>query len=324
MATVAQVKPRSRVLGVIGYGIFLAVVLGMGSVAGWIGKSPVMWQLMLSKVGIHKAPEQVFGKNSLTLLILGCDEDQAPNWSRTAQGVKVLRKEARSDMMLVAKLDFSRNQISGVSIPRDMQCTLDGKTHKINAFHAIGGPELSKKAVEKLTGIPIDRVVVLDFDAFQSLVDMVGGVTVNVDKNLNYDDNAGNLHIHIQKGSQHLDGRRSMGFVRFRHSDDDFHRQARQKLFMLAFKDAVFGHAIDLPAIMEQAVRVMGGSLSDTDVATLVDFSQHVQASSIKMGVIPALNEDANPLRLDKQKLDLVLAQYGFAPASDLRASVRP
>src|SRR5207253_927402 len=146
------------------------------------------------------------------------------------------------------------NRITGVSIPRDTLAAPDGyKRQKINAFHLLGGPDLSKAAVESLIPVQIDRVVVLNYKAFEDMIDLVGGVDVSVPKKMDYDDVRGHLHIHLKPGPQHLGGEDAVGFVRFRHSDDDFHRQGRQKAFLLAFKNAVMHRPSALPQVAVKA-----------------------------------------------------------------------
>jgi len=321
MATLVQQRPRRRrALGTIGYVVFLGVVLAAAMFGGWISKSKVLSGMIKRQFGFGESPTQTFNSNQLTLLILGCDEDRQYTGYHQS---KVLTEGARSDMMLVAKLDFAKNSVSGLSIPRDMWCRVDGTGHKMNAFYKFGGTPLAKRAVETLTGIPIDRVVVINFDEFQKLVSLVGGVDVNVDKDLDYDDFAGNLHIHLKQGQQHLDGNGAMGFVRYRHGDDDFQRQARQKQFLMAFKGAALSHWSNLPAIAEQAVQVLGGALQDDEVAALAMFAKGVPQSNIKMGAVPAVDPDENPMHLDKRGLKKALAQFGFTAAGNQRVAAR-
>jgi LCP family protein required for cell wall assembly len=227
--------PTKNRWGSLGYAVFLVFALAIGTGAGWLNQSEVIRKMIFAP----KDPKQTFGSDSVTLLILGCDEDLQDNTG------KVLKKQARSDMMLVAKLDFANHMITGVSIPRDTECQLPGYHRlKINAYHNIAKKgheaELTQRAVEfLLPNVKIDRVVTLDFDAFQQVVNLVGGVPINSEKNLDYDDNAGHLHIHIKKGPQMMNGYNAMCYVRFRHGDSDFARQQRQKQFLMSFKGQV-------------------------------------------------------------------------------------
>ncbi len=205
---------------------------------GWMGRSPILSRLVgdaiKHRIGI--STENPFGKDVLTLLVLGCDEDRyfGGDGSGMAPG-QITRHQARSDMMLLVHIDFKHKIICGISIPRDTLVASDGhSSQKINAYHLYGKTsdekaKSSQTAVETLLpGIHIDRTLVLDFGSFEKMVDTVGGVDMYVPKNMDYDDVRGDLHIHLKAGRQHLNGEKSQEFVRFRHSDDDFHRASRQ------------------------------------------------------------------------------------------------
>ena len=304
-------QPKSswrRVAGICFYGSVCLMCLGLGAFAGWINSSAIVRTVVLQSLQ-HTDPREAWGgKDSVTLLILGCDED------RYYGGEQIIHHQARSDMMLVAKLDFKNNRVTGVSIPRDTLAAPAGyRREKINAFHLLGGPDLSKAAVESLMPVQIDRVVVLNYSAFQQMVDMVGGVKVNVPKAMDYDDNAGHLHIHLKPGLQLLDGSKAEDFVRFRHTDSDYMRQSRQKDFLLAFKRAVERRPGMLPEVAEKAREVMGNSLSPDEIASLALFVKGVGTNEIKMGMIPTVAAGNFNLRVDKAKLPTVLRQFGLA-----------
>src|SRR5205807_9350050 len=110
---------------------------------------------------------------------------------------------------------------------------------KINAAHNFGGPELTNETIQQAFGVSADAWVVLNFEGFQQIVDAIGGIDVDVSKKLDYDDNWGNLHIHLKPGYQHLNGYQAMGFVRMRHSDSDEMRSKRQHEFMEAMRSKV-------------------------------------------------------------------------------------
>jgi LCP family protein required for cell wall assembly len=278
-----------------------------GTAARWIASSDFLRSGLLN---LHKSPQEIFGKDVLTVLILGCDEDRAPG------GKKIERSGVRSDMMLLARLDFVNKKITGVSIPRDTMCKVDGyKNQKINAYHAMGGKDLAQKAVETLLDVKIDRTVDLDFQAFQDMVDMTGGVPIHVDKNLNYDDNAGHLHIHIKKGDHVLNGYDSMGFVRFRHSDSDFARQERQHQFMLAFRRVLQKRWGSLGQIADQSLKVAGDEFTAAEASKLAQFSMAVKEKDIKFGAVPAIDGPKSTLLLDEDKVDATLQEFGFRPS---------
>lgn len=170
-------------------------------------------------------------QQALNLMVIGRDRDYD---DRTDQ---ILKSHARSDMLMVAHLDFDKKTVSLLSIPRDTRAHIPGHgTTKINAAHQFGGPALSEQTVQENFGIPSDKYVALDFEGFEQAIDILGGVDLTVDKKMDYDDKWGHLHIHLKPGFQHLNGRQAMGFVRFRHSDSDLVRTQRQQTLIAALK----------------------------------------------------------------------------------------
>ena len=221
--------------------------------------------------------------------------------------------------MMVARLDFDKNSVGAVSIPRDTLVQVTGyQRQKINAYHAIGGPELAQRAVETLLpNVSIDRVVVLNFDAFEELIDMVGGVDIYVPKRMKYDDDAAKLHIDLQVGRQHLDGYQAIGFVRWRKNnngrggDSDFERQKRQKDLMMALKDQIVKNMSMANRVMDKTVDIAGGAFSSQQIAALMLMSRSLNGDNVKMGQIPVLDiAGTYDLRVDNFRLEETLKEY--------------
>lgn len=300
-------RPGSRLralLGFIWYAFVVLGAMGVGTIAFLLGTSPVLRSIVAQKFSAEP-PAKVFNTNSMNLLILGCDEDE------TMGGGKVLKNKARSDMMMVVRLDFQQKQVGAVSVPRDIYYQLKGYTrHKMNAYHAIGGDELSQKAVEALLKIKIDRTISLDFNAFQQLVNDLGGVPVKVEKQMDYDDNVGHLHIHLKPGDQTLNGYDAMGFVRFRHDDSDLYRAQRQHQFMMAFKQQMMRKPFAIGAVAQDATKMAGGALNDGEVASLVLFAQSVPKENVKLGSVPVVDGPKGGFWLDRKHLDKSLKDY--------------
>lgn len=316
-------KVRNRTL----YGLFIGII-ALGAVGfAWISRSRTMRVMAESFLFHAHQPKDVFSKPELNLLILGCDEDYKPN--ARIYGREVTNGAARSDMIMVAKLDFVHKRITGLSIPRDTRIGIPvkgipGTSHKINAYFKYGKDRdesiaLSKAAVESILPVTIDRVVVIDYQAFKELVDAVGGVKVNVDKDLIYDDEAGGLHINIKKGPQKLSGEQAIGFVRYRHAkvpqpdDDDFHRQQRQRAFLLSLKQAMLSDLIHLPEHVNKAVLVLGGALGEEEVGSLAMFGRDVKQADIKLGSIPTKDGRGSFLEVDTRALAKTLGEYNFS-----------
>lgn len=312
-----------RIVGALFYIVFCATILLAGSAFGYL-KSGKLGQAIISDWLHPRTPNQIFNSDTLTILILGCDEDRAPN------GGKVLKASARSDMILLVKVDFKHNRIGGISIPRDLLWGLPGYSkRKINAYYAAGGSDLAKAAVEDVLGIKIDRVIALNFDAFEEMVNVVGGVDVFVQKDLDYDDDAGDLHIHIEAGNRHLNGYNAMGFVRMRHSDSDFMRQARQKDFILAFKQTLVRKPWLLNAVASKAQDALGGAFTMDEIYSLAKFTKTVPGESMKMGMTPIIEGRKGTrygyyVDLDTAKLPDALREFHVVDAPTSKAAQKP
>lgn len=320
MRTTKKRKPLwRRIVGGVFYGTLCVAALGVGAGYRYLRDNPTFYEILVNQIN-PKEPEETFNKDSVTLLILGVDEDRSP---RTKQ---IVREQARSDMMLVTRLDFKANEVTGVSIPRDTLLALPGyRMQKVNAYHAIGGKELAQRAVEFMLGIGVDRTIVIDYKSLQEMVDMLGGVKINVEKRLKYHDNWGDLHVDLKPGPQVLDGYQAMGYVRIRKSDDDFQRQARQKQFLMAFKDAMQKNMLLAPQVVEKAAESLGGGMSKEEIATLSHFARKVGADNIKLGVIPVESAGGYDLRVNQSQLYKTLQEFRLVDhfGASTRVSVR-
>jgi polyisoprenyl-teichoic acid--peptidoglycan teichoic acid transferase len=180
---------------------------------------------------------------------------------------------ARSDTMMLVRLDPSKEATAVMNIPRDLKVPIQVpgggiETTKINAAYSYGGPALAVKTVKSLLHIPINHVVNVNFGGFQRAVNRLGCVYVDVDRRY-YHSNAGlapsaqYAEIDVPAGYQKLCGEKSLDYVRFRHADDDLVRSARQQDFLRQAKDQIglgrlFGDRKELLRIF--------GRYTDTDL----------------------------------------------------------
>ena len=146
----------------------------------------------------------------------------------------------RTDTIIIAHLDANDHTVALLSIPRDTPvATGGGGLMKINSVYAGGGKDGMERLAARLKdllGFPVDGYVLVDLEAFQKTVDLVGGVEFDVPMDMNYEDPSQNLYIHLQKGLQTLDGEQAMGLVRFRkgYATQDIQRTQTQQQFLKA------------------------------------------------------------------------------------------
>jgi succinyl-diaminopimelate desuccinylase len=146
----------------------------------------------------------------------------------------------RSDSLILVRMDPTHDFISMLSFPRDLYVPIPGLgMDKINAAYS-QGPAKTIETVRELTGEDVNGYVIVDFTGFAKLVDAVGGVYLDIDRRY-YNKNIGTLatnfaDIDLQPGYQRLDGADALSYVRYRHTDSDYDRIARQQQFLSELK----------------------------------------------------------------------------------------
>jgi len=191
---------------------------------------------------VQAEAEQEEENDTFSVLILGRD-------FRPETGTNL------TDVMIVAAIDKKNGKASMVSIPRDTKVYFPEIDHRAKANEAfnlgehlrkqeeaegkqptVDGSMLAKQMAEDVFDIPIDRFVVVDFESFKAIVDAVGGITVDVERDMIYNDPNDGTHINLRAGRQHLNGQNALNWVRHRKDDrgenfysSDFDRNRRQK-----------------------------------------------------------------------------------------------
>jgi polyisoprenyl-teichoic acid--peptidoglycan teichoic acid transferase len=201
-----------------------SVLLYIDSIAHALGHNKKLSKIVESEL------EDVNGGEPETILILG--SDIRPNMGE---------ERGRSDTTILLRLDSEQNLISVMSIPRDLkvQIPYNGEeiTEKFNAAYTYGGPKLTLKVVKELTGLKINHVINIDFLGFVRAVDAIGCVYTDVDRryfhsNVGVPEEEQYSEINIQPGYQKLCGKKALQYVRYRHTDTDIVRSARQQNFL--------------------------------------------------------------------------------------------
>jgi len=234
-------------------------------------------------------PERQFpGVRAMNVLVLGVDRD-LDNKRR------VMKTNGRSDAILMARVDFANRTIHALTIPRDTAVNIPGRRgiHKINAAHSFGGPNLTVETIQAVFGIPTDAYVTINFDGFCKVVDAIGGVDINVEKRLKYDDNWGGLHVNLYPGYQHLNGYQAMGYVRMRHSDNDEMRSKRQHAFLEAVRTKLKHPAtfLRLPAAVDRLADSLKRSpgLTLDQLFTLANFARSLPKENVHLETLPSI-----------------------------------
>jgi LCP family protein required for cell wall assembly len=227
------------------------------------------------------------GVERVTVLVLGIDE----------------RKQEtgpfRTDTMLLLTIDPASKTAGMLSIPRDLwvQIPAMDTDGKINTAHFLGdaygypggGPALAVETVQESLGIPIDYYVRVNFNAFEQVVDAIGGVDICVPETIDDPeypafDNYGFDPLHIDAGCQPMDGALALKYARTRHSGTDFDRAKRQQQVLLAIRDKVVKQNL-LPQLVTQAPTLL--DTLQTAVKTDLSLEQMIELAKLATQIDP-------------------------------------
>ncbi len=203
---------------------------------------------------------------------------------------------ARSDTLILVSFDPEHNQLNVLSIPRDTRAQIPGKGEtKINAAYAYGGPKLTIATVRSFLGVPINYYVKLGAESFARIIDALGGIEINVEKDMKYEDWWGGLDINLKKGPQVLDGLQASNYIRFRHDETaDIGRVARQQKMLLALvqKAKTPATLVHAPQLLRAFSENTQTNLSMSELVTLGMFGLHIKSTDIHTATLPGSNSE--------------------------------
>jgi LCP family protein required for cell wall assembly len=265
-----------------GLGVGIALLLtpvGKGQFEGTIASH------IRKAIEVRQDPDLIFeNKPRVNLVFLGRDRDYDDRG-------RVMNTLGRTDTILILALEKDLKQATLVSIPRDMLVRIPGHgSQKINAAHSLGGPALTMQTLRESLGIHVDHYALFKFEGFKKAVDAVGGVDIDVPKDMEYHDNWAHLHISLKKGWQHLDGAKAHGFVRFRHDRmGDLGRIERQQTLAktLAKKMLSPSMVFKLPSLVNMVSECLETDMTEKQLLSLAFFMQKVKMDAIKTEVLP-------------------------------------
>ncbi len=198
---------------------------------------------------------------------------------------------SRSDSLILTSFDPERRRIYALSIPRDTRAEIPGHgTDKINAAYAYGGPRLAIKAVEKLLGVKVDFYLKLGPDSFRQIIDAMGGIDIDVEKDMKYTDTWAGYTIDLKKGFQHLNGQQATGYIRYRHDAmGDIGRVERQRKVMQTLI-----HQLKQPSVVLAAPRLLRAfaentqtTLTPVELMTLGWFALQIGGNPLQEQTLP-------------------------------------
>ena len=223
--------------------------------------------------------ELLVARDKATFMIMGVDERSDD--------------VGRSDTLMVVTIDPAKNEAALLSIPRDTRVAIPRRGYdKINAAYAYGGEELTQATVEDFLGIRIDHYIIINTHAFQKIVDAIGGIDIDVEKRMYYEDpwdDDGGLIIDLRPGMQHMDGKTAVTYVRYRDEEGDIGRVRRQQKFMKACVEAVTTPAIipRLPGIISGVLDSVRTDLSLRQILEFLGTLKEAQVHGLKTEMVP-------------------------------------
>ncbi len=242
--------------------------------------------------------------------------------------------EGLSDTMLLLRFDPSNERVSVLSVPRDTRTNVNGITTKINEANRQGGPAVSAEAVSELMGgVPIDRYMRINVQGVEKLIDAIGGVEVDVPKDMKYQDDSQHLYINLKAGKQRLDGDQAMQFLRFRYDDNgDIGRVQRQQMFMRSLANQALNPTTiaRLPKILKVIQSHVDTNLSVEELVALVGYGSQTERSDVQMLMLPGDFSTYEDYELsywipDYSAIDTMAANYfGLANTYSISEEIDP
>ena len=221
---------------------------------------------------------------------------------------------SRSDTLMLVGFDPRQRRINAVSIPRDSYAQIPGASaQKINAAYAIGGPRLTIQTVENLLGVPVPYYLKLGAASFSRIVDALGGIEIDVEKNMQYTDTWADLHINLKKGRQVLSGDQIGQYIRYRaDSEGDLGRVQRQQKVLRAIFRKLKSPAtvlLSAPRLVQAFRKNTQTNLSAGDLLTLALFVMRRSADEVHTATLPG---EAGPVyvALDEAQMQRMVADW--------------
>jgi LCP family protein required for cell wall assembly len=265
-------------------------------------------------------PKPWDGKERVNILVMGIDQrdgEKEPGY--------------RTDTMIVVTVDPLARHAGILSVPRDTWVNIPGfEFNRINVANQFGdaydypggGPALAKKTVEGLLGVQIHYTVRMNFTAFESIVDRIGGVEIDVAEDINdpeYPTADFRTEVFVlKKGKQVLDGRTALKYARTRHNlkNGDFDRARNQQQVILAVREKIqqptvlASLAAQAPDLINELSASVKTDMTLDQMQQLAVLASQLDRANIKMAV------------LDQNYTQLTITDKGWAVQVPIRNKI--
>lgn len=208
-----------------------------------------------------------------------------------------------TDTLIVASINYTDKDIGMISIPRDLYVESPLGGMRINRVYeqskikwgSTEGLYVLKNEISDILNIPIQYIIKINFEAFEKIIDSVGGIDVDVEQEINDpeypDNNFGFAPFYLQEGNQHLDGKTALKYVRSRKSSSDFDRSKRQQKVILALEQK-----LKMRNLLSQTgfIKKLYNSLNDSmetnmslrEILSLTDFGLEWNSKNLSLATL--------------------------------------
>lgn len=293
-------------LGIIATGLFFSIYFALNSMAD---KTTLTQTVSPEVIRDVKAPGLYKYHPRTNFLILGSDN---------AGGI------SRTDVIIVASVDETNANVALISLPRDTKIEVGEETVRLNAVYPKKGLNATIKVVEEILNLPVHYYVKMDYQGFEKIIDTLGGVIIDVEMPMVWDDYAQNLHIRLMPGKKRLSGEQALHYVRFRNdgygdislTESGYTgRVARQQKFIEALVNELSrpSNLGKLPTLIPQLKDAIRTNLTPSEMVKWTGLAQDAKGFQIKSFILPgrsATIAEASYWLYDQSLLKTIINEY--------------
>ncbi|MEA4881157.1 MAG: LCP family protein [Synergistaceae bacterium] len=206
-------------------------------------------------------------------------------------GIDDVQGGRRADAIAFVVVDIDRKIVRVMSIPRDTRVQIPGRGwEKAAHAYAYGGIPLLRETIVNYLGLPINYYLLVNYDSFPSIVDLIGGVEIDVERRMVYNDYAGKLFINIPKGVQTLTGKTALHYVRFRHDAlGDIGRVKRQQDFIEAVLKKIQTPSMitKIPELAKKTIELVNSDMTPAQALQLGSYLSDLPPENLNFFTLP-------------------------------------